>query len=222
MDQQAIPKMQRLETDQQLITSRLGNAAFGRSKIIYLPLALAIGSFMIMVYVLFDGLLQTLGIGVFLAILALFIVCIVAIILIYKRDIAFMKQNTTKAMVCFAQTITGNEREYAYSAIYTTGDLRHNADFIKSIANRILALENPSTPDEKKVRDLFRPDFIKPGEFAKQLPLSFTDNVVVYRKQFVFTAVPAPIRQQIDNDGGLFVAVALREENANFCKEFYQ
>lgn len=217
----SVERMKALEYNSELIESQLNSAAFGKSKIIYLPLVVAIGCLFFIGYVLFDGLTETVSVPTLLILAAVVVTSIIAMVLIFKKDKAALKRDTKTAMVCFAQKIFGNDREQVYSGIYTTGNRRHDDDFIRSVKEKIINLQ-PNTKEERAVADLFRPDFIKPGEFAKMLPLSFTNNIPVYRKQFSFVPISKNIKDRTDVEDGLFVVAALREENAWICKLFYQ
>lgn len=76
--------------------------------------------------------------------------------------------------------------------------------------------------DEQQVNKLFRIDLAKPGEFAKKLPLSFTDGITVWRKQFALGTLPKNIQQQIEENDRLFWVVAINPENAKVFYEAYR
>ena len=90
------------------------------------------------------------------------------------------------------------------------------------IAEKIdIAIENPQNATDKEVANLFRPDFANPNEFAKKLPLAFTDNIILWRKQVSFMAVSKEINQKIEDEDGKFAMVAIVPENARFLFEYY-
>ena len=133
-----------------------------------------------------------------------------------------MIAETTVAPTSIAKKIVGNDNEKAYSCIYITGENRHNETLLDEIAEKIdLAIVSPINSTDKEVANLFRPDFIKPNEFAKKLPLAFTNNNIVWCKQVSFMATPKEITQKIEDEGGKFAMVTLVPENARFLSDYY-
>lgn len=130
---------------------------------------------------------------------------------------------TKTASTSVAKKIVGNENEEAYDYIYITGEHWHNEALIDDLAQKILsAIARPQNNIEKEVARLFPVTFINTGEFAKQLPQSFTNNIPVWKKQIKLKAVPGEIKQNIRDEDGKFAVVAMNPEYAMLLQEYYK
>lgn len=111
-------------------------------------------------------------------------------------------EQTTIAPISIAKKVYGNDAQNIYYCIYSTGEMRHDSDFINHIAEKIFAI--PTNTKDKVAREilnLFKIDFANPGEFAKKLPLAFTEGVQVWRRQFALGVLPKDFQQKIlDHD----------------------
>lgn len=203
--------IQQQETNPSFIEANLGQAAFGKNKLMYLPLIAGIGLLMFVLFVVFDGLIETVGLNVIIILSVIIVLCFISVKLIHNHSIKELKTNVKLAPICYTKKIYGNDSEDIHYCIYTTGDNRHDKEFINNIAQKIVAISPTTTdPDEKNVNKLFRPDDINMGAFAKPLPLAFTEGVVIWRRQFLLRGIENP-------DAGFWV-VAINPENAKICK----
>lgn len=99
---------------------------------------------------------------------------------------------------------------------------RHDEQFMERIRHKILHLEdNTKDSTERKVKNLFLADFIMPGEFAKKLPLEFTEQTLVWRTQFTLSHIPKHITAMMSSDAGKFAVVGIIPENPKFITEYY-
>jgi len=217
-----IEKLKRLETSQDIVTKYAGMSSFGKNRIVYLPLLIGIGLLMFVAMAIFSDLTETVGVQTLIALSVVSLICFVLVKVIANAAKKKMIAETTFAPTCIAKKIAGNDAEMAYFCIYITGEKRHYETLIDEIAEKIdAAIQNPQNATDKEIFNLFRPDFIKPNEFAKKLPLAFTDNIVVWRKQVSFVGTSKEIKQQIEDDGGKFAMVAIVPENARFLSDYY-
>lgn len=215
-------KLKSLETNSNVIEKYAGASAFGKNRLIYLPLLLGIFLIIFIAMAFLSDLTETIGMMALVLMGAGALLCFVVVAMMASAAKKKMIAETTFAPTCIAKKLVGNQREEAYLCIYTTDGQRHSSEFLDEIAEKIgSAIEAPQNAIDKQVANLFREDFIKPNEFAKQLPLVFTDNVVVWRKQISFVGTPDHIKQKIEDENGNFAMVALVQENARFLFEYY-
>lgn len=218
-----IQKLKQMEQDPEILKRYIGISSFGRNRLIYLPLVAGIG-ILIFLFLIFTGdMMNEIGSAVIIGSALLSILCFVTVWLMAKRDKQKLHAETTTAPVSIGKIVAGNDNQKVHYCIYATRENRHNEELIDRVKDNIeAACANRSTSAEKKVFDLFRPDDIKPGEFAKKLPLEFTENVEIYRKQVSFKSVSDQVLKQImETDGGKFPLITIIDENAQFLKEYY-
>lgn len=217
-----IEKLRNLETDSAIINKYIRISSFGKNKIIYLPLVTGIGLLMFVAMAFISDLTETISMTLLIILCAIALLCFGLVKIIADSTRNKMLAITNTAPISIAKIIVGNSNESVFYSIYTTDENRHNEDFITRISDKIdLALENPQTPLEKEIGILFRPDFIKPNEFAKKLPLAFTENIVVWRKQVSLVAISKEIKDKIREDNDHFPMVTIVPENARFLADYY-
>ncbi|WDF45726.1 hypothetical protein PQ459_12555 [Chryseobacterium sp. KACC 21268] len=217
-----IEKLKKLETDSTIINKYIGVSSFGHNRIIYLPLVIGIGLLMFVAMAFFSDLTETVGMTMLIVLVAVAILCFGLVKIIADSTKKKLLATTNIAPISVAKIIVGNATERVFYCIYTTDENRHDESFIDRIAEKIdIAMENPQTPMNKEIAILFRPDFIKPNEFAKKLPLAFTENIVVWRKQVSFVASPKTVNEKIREEGDKFPMVTIIPENARFLSDYY-
>lgn len=203
------------ENDKEIIEKYVKKSAFGKSKWIYLPLLVCAFSLIILILCIVMGMLSQLGSFTIIILVSTILVCIILMFLINRRAYLTLKKETSYAPICIAQKIYGNPEQNVGYAIYTCGEKRHDREFINRIAQKIFEIEKvPSLEVQKQINQLFKKDFVKPGEFAKLLPLSFTENIPVWRRQFFLPNLE-------EKENFQFPVVVISEENAKIFKEFY-
>ncbi|WP_343565369.1 hypothetical protein [Sphingobacterium sp.] len=208
------------EHDRTIIDKYVKSSAFGKNKLVYFPLIIAIGLLCFIALAIFEGMVEAIGIGVISVLSAIVVLCFVWVVVINRSAYKKLNEETTMAPVCIAKKVYGNDGNNVYYCIYSTGQTRHDSFFIDTIAQRIFAISaNTNDKIEKEVLNLFKIDFAKPGEFAKQLPLAFTDGVEVWRRQFALGNLPKNAQQQIEDNDGQFAVVTILPENARILTE---
>lgn len=181
---------------------------------------IGIGLLCFLALAIFGGLIETIGIGVITLLSAIVVVCFILVAVINRSAGKKLSQETQMAPVCIAKKVYGNDMQNIYYCIYSTGEKRHDGVFIDTIAEKIFAI--PGNTDDKIERDLlelFKIDFANPGEFAKKLPLAFTNGVEVWRRQFALGAFSKDAQRQIEGNAGQFAVVAIRSENPRILRE---
>ena len=217
-----IEKLKSLETDPNIVKKYIGISSFGKNRIVYLPMLIGIALLMFVLMAVFSDLTATIGMPILVALTVVSLICFVLVKVIANATKKKMIAETTVAPTSIAKKIAGNENEKVYFCIYITGEHRHYETLLDEIAEKIdIAIQNPQNATDKEVANLFRPDFANPNEFAKKLPLAFTDNIIVWRKQVSFMAVSKEINQKIEDEDGKFAMVAIVPENARFLFEYY-
>lgn len=217
-----IEKLKKLETDSTIINKYIGVSSFGQNRIIYLPLVIGIGLLMFVAMAIFSDLTEAVGMTMLIVLVAVALLCFGLVKIIADSTKKKLLATTSIAQISVAKIIVGNATERVFYCIYTTDENRHDENFIDRIAEKIdIATENPQTPMDKEIATLFRPDFIKPNEFAKKLPLAFTENIVVWRKQVSFLASPKTVNEKISEEGDKFPMVTIIPENARFLSDYY-
>lgn len=215
-------QINKFENDSTIIGKYVKSAAFGKNKLMYFPLVIGIGLLFFLIFIVFDGLTQTVGVSTLGILAAITILCFMSVILINRSVLKKLKEETKFAPLCIAKKIYGNDDQNIYYCIYTSEEKRHDETFINDIANKIFAIPSDTKDStEKQILSLFKIDLAKPGEFAKKLPLSFTNGVTVWRKQFALGPLPKNIQQQIEDNNGQFWVVAINPENAKLFIEMY-
>ncbi|MGE8292575.1 MAG: hypothetical protein ACN6ON_12885 [Sphingobacterium sp.] len=210
----------KFEHDHTIIDKYVKSSAFGKNKLVYLPLMVAISLLGFIALVVFEGLIETIGIGVISIISAIVVICFILVAVINRSAHKKLYEEAKMAPVCIAKKVYGNDRYNNYYCIYSTGETRHDSSFINMIAQRIFAVStNTKDKVEKEILDLFKIDFVKPGELAKKLPLAFTDGVEVWRRQFALGHLPKEFQQQIEDNDRQFFVIAIVSENPRILTE---
>jgi len=217
-----IEKLKSLEKSQDIINKYVGISSFGKNRIVYLPMLIGIGLLMFVVMVFLGNVTETIGMPIIIGLIAVSILCFVMVKIISNATKKKLLLETKSAPTCIGKIVVGNDMEKVYHCIYTTEEHRHDEQFVDDIADKIwAAISNPSGPVEHQVVNLFRPDFIKPNEFSKKLPLLFTENKEVWTKQVSFKLATVQIMEQIKADEDKFAMVAIVAENARFLSDYY-
>ncbi len=216
-------ELNRLEHDPQIIKDYVQKSAFGKNKMMYLPLIVGIMICVFLAFIVYEGMMQEIGYTLVAVLVVVAIICFIGVAFLNRAAHKKLSLETNFVPICVAQKIYGEDTGNNYYAIYTCGSRRHDAAFIEHIANKILSLSlNTKDRVEQSVNKLFRKDFIKPGEFAKQLPVSFTEGEIVWRRQFALGSLPKAAQQQIEDNNQQFWVVALNPENAFLFRQYYK
>ncbi len=213
-------QLSKLEHDSSIIAKYVKSSAFGKNKLVYVPLVIGIGLLCFLALAIFGGLIETIGFGIISLLSAIVVVCFILVAIINRSAHKKLYEETKMAPVCIAKKIYGNDVQNVYYCIYAIGEKRHDSSFINTIADKIFAIpEHTNDTTEKEILKLFREDFIKPGEFAKQLPSAFTDGVEVWRRQFALGTLPKEVQKQIEDHDRQFCVVAISSENPRILIE---
>lgn len=213
-------KLGTFEHDRTIIDRYVKSSAFGKNRLVYLPLIIAIGLLCFIALAIFEGLVKEIGIEVIGVLSVIVVICFILVAVINRSAYKKLNEETTMAPVSIAKKVYGNDGNNIYYCIYSTGETRHDSFFINTIAQRIFAISaNTNDKIEREILNLFKIDFANPGEFAKQLPLTFTDGVEVWRRQFALGNLPKKAQQQIEDNDGQFTVVTIIPENARILTE---
>ncbi|TDQ11424.1 hypothetical protein [Pedobacter metabolipauper] len=141
--------------------------------------------------------------------IAIIVISLIVMIRMFKSSIGESLARLDDVPVCLAKQVYGNDQSETYYCIYTTGALRHNADFIEAVADKISNLEEEPDAEIRKIIDrLFEPSFTGDKILAELLPLEFTFNEEVYRKEIRFMHLSSAMKQAIaENNGKCIVFV---------------
>ncbi|WAC42581.1 hypothetical protein [Pedobacter sp. SL55] len=187
-----------------------------------MPLFVGIALLMFVAMAIFSNLTETIGMPTIIALSVVSIVCFVLVKVISTATKKKLMSQTTVAPTCVAKKIVGNDNALTYICIYTAEEHRHDEAFIERIAEKILiAISNPQSAANKEVANFFRPDFLKPNEFAKTLPLTFTEQVKVWCKQVSFVGTSTALKQNLIDEQDKFAMVAIVPENARLLLDYY-
>jgi hypothetical protein len=149
----------------------------------------------------------------------LILICIVAVIVIQANAKKHVLGNLDDVKVCLAKKIYGNDTTGAYYSIYTTGNKRHDADFIEVIADNIFNIyEEPDDSVRAEIDKLFREDFEGLHVAPVQLPVAFTYGEVVYRKEFKLSALQSDMKQNLIENNDKFIVLAYNNANTVLLK----
>lgn len=210
----------KFEHDRTIIDKYVKSSAFGKNKLVYAPLIIGIGLLCFLAFAIFEGLVETIGIGIISIMSVIVVVCFILVAVINRSAHKKLYEETKTAPVCIAKKVYGNDVQNIYYCIYSTGERRHDSSFINKIAEKIFAIPtNTNDKIDKEILDLFKIDFVKPGEFAKKLPLAFTDGVAVWRRQFALGNLPKDAQQQIEDNDRQFCVIAIVPENPRILTE---
>ena len=213
-------QLSKFEHDSTIIEKYVKSSAFGKNKTVYVPLVIGIGLFCFLVLAIFGGLIETIGIGVITVLSAIVIVCFILVAVINRSARKKLAQETQTAPVCIAKKIYGNDVQNIYYCIYSTGEKRHDNVFIDTIAEKIFAIPaNTNDKTDRALLELFKIEFANPGEFAKKLPLVFTNGVDIWRRQFALSTLPKAAQRQIEGNDGKFAVVVIDSENPRILIE---
>ncbi|GAA4168652.1 hypothetical protein [Sphingobacterium ginsenosidimutans] len=210
----------KFEHDRTIIDKYVKSSAFGKNKLVYAPLIIGIGLLFFLAFAIFEGLVETIGIGIISILSVIVVFCFILAAIINRSAHKKLYEETKTAPVCIAKKVYGNDVQNIYYCIYSTGEMRHDSSFINKIAEKIFAIPtNTNDKIDKEILDLFKIDFVKPGEFAKKLPLAFTDGVAVWRRQFALGNLPKDAQQTIEDNDRQFCVVAIVPENPRILTE---
>lgn len=210
----------KFEHDRTIIDKYVKSSAFGKNKLVYAPLIIGIGLLCFLAFAIFEGLVETIGIGIISIMSVIVVVCFILVAVVNRSAHKKLYEETKTAPVCIAKKVYGNDVQNIYYCIYSTGETRHDSSFINKIAEKIFAIPtNTNDKIDKEILDLFKIDFVKPGEFAKKLPLAFTDGVAVWRRQFALGNLPKDAQQTIEDNDRQFCVVAIVPENPRILTE---
>jgi len=123
-------QLSKFEHDNTIIKKYVKSSAFGKSKVVYLPLVIGIGMLCFLALVIFGGLIETIGIGVITVLSAIAVICFVMVAVINRSAHKKLSQETKMAPVCIAKKVYGNDKQHVYYCIYSPGEKRHDNVFI--------------------------------------------------------------------------------------------
>lgn len=215
-------QLDKFELDRTIIDKYVKSSAFGKNKIVYIPLVIGVALLAFLALAIFGGLITTIGIGYVFLLSAIVALCFILVVIINRAARKKLAEQTTIAPISIAKKVYGDDAQNIYYCIYSTGEMRHDSDFINHIAEKIFAI--PTNTKDKVAREilnLFKIDFANPGEFAKKLPLAFTEGVQVWRRQFALGVLTKDFQQKILDHDGQFCVVVISSENPRILTEHF-
>lgn len=120
-------EINRLEHDPQVIRDYVKKSAFGKNKLVYLPLVIGIMICVFLAFVIYEGMMQEIGYTLVAVLAAVAVICFVSVSLINRDAHKKLSQQTDFVPICVAQKIYGEDSGNNYYAIYTCGSKRHDA-----------------------------------------------------------------------------------------------
>lgn len=208
--------LQKLESNSEIKKKYAGAGSWGQNKIVYLPTILGVIS-ACAAYFMYDLAKTDSSFNTYLySCIIVAIVCLVAVIFIQKDAKKKVLENIENIPVCIAKKVYGNDSSELYYGIYTTGDKRHDIDFIETIADKIFNIDRE--PDEKlkrKIKSMFGEKLAKPqGAPSVLLPKEITQGENVYQGYFRFAHVGDEMKNIIKDNNDKFIVVVFNDINA--------
>jgi len=207
--------LKKLENNSEIKKKYAGAGSWGQNKIVYLPTLLGVfsaaGSYFMYELSKMDN---SYNIYIY-ACLVVAVICVVAVVQIQKNAKKKVLASIENVPVCIAKKVYGNDNAEIYYGIYTTGNRRHDIDFIESIADKIFNID--SEPDGKlkrKIRNMFGEKFASPNALSILLPTAFTYGENVYQGQFRFQHIGQEMKNVISENNDQFIVVAFNDTNA--------
>jgi hypothetical protein len=211
--------LNRLEGNTELKKAHAAEGSLGRNRLVILPVV--VGFIAAFVAYFFYDMGKTDPTYRTYAIVCgvLILICLVALIVIQANSKKQVLANLNEVTVCVAKKIYGNDRTGSYYSIYTTGNKRHDADFIEVIADKIFKInEEPDSSIRAEIDKLFREDFEGTHVAPVQLPIAFTYGEAVFRKEFNLSSLQPDMRQSLIENNDKFIVLAFKNSNTVLLK----
>lgn len=207
--------LDRLERNEPLKKAYAGQGSFGQNKLIALPVVIAFLSAFI-AYSLYGISKTDPSYSIYVMIsAAVVVVCIVAVVMMQASAKKNVLANLNDVKACLAKKIYGNDQTQVYYSIYSLGKMRHDADFLESIADKIFNIE--AEPDKQlltKITKLFQPNLEGMNAAPVLLPVEFTNGEQVYKKEFTFSTLDQQMKENIQQNNDRFIALSFHSGSA--------
>ncbi|KFF02534.1 hypothetical protein [Chryseobacterium luteum] len=208
-----------LETNDDLKKSYADQGTLGYNKLIALPVIVAFiatfGAYF------FYGISKTdpTYTSYFQISIAIIVICVVAVVMIQARAKKNVLGNLDDAKICLAKKIYGNSQTKVYYSIYTTGRMRHDEDFLESIADKIFEIDaEPNKQFQNKINKMFKPNLEGMNATPILLPIPFTNGEKVYKKEFSFSSLDQHMQENIQENNDKFIVLSFHSGNAVLLK----
>ncbi|WP_027385967.1 hypothetical protein [Chryseobacterium gregarium] len=208
-----------LETNDDLKKSYADQGSLGYNKLIALPVVVAfIAAFG--AYFFYDMSKTDPTYNIYFQIsTAIIVICVIAAVMIQ----AGVKKNVLGKLddvkICLAKKIYGNDQTKVYYSLYTTGRMRHDEDFLESMADKIFNIDaEPDKQLQNKINKMFRPDLEGMNATPILLPLAFTNGEKVYKKEFSFSSIDPHMQESIRENNDKFIVLSFHSGNAVLLK----
>jgi hypothetical protein len=211
--------LKRIEKSTAIKTRYAGAGSLGRNRLIAIPLVMAFFA-LFAIYFMYDMSKTEPGYSMYLYVaIGIALACIVTVVLMQRTSKVKTMASLDDVKACIARTTTGNDAAQIYYCIYTTGNKRHDPEFINSIAYKINHLEEePDQQLSKKIASMFGPRLAPPNGLATPLPEAFTFGEKVYQKQFDLSYLDKNTRAMITENSGMFPVLVYHSNNAQLVK----
>jgi heme exporter protein D len=207
--------LERLERNEDLKKAYAGQGSFGQNKLIALPII--IGFFSAFAAYSFYGISKTdpsYSMYVLISV-AIIVACIVAVVMMQAKAKKSVLANLDQVKACLAKKIYGNDQTQVYYSIYTLGKMRHDADFLESIADKIFNIDaEPDKQLQSKINKLFQANLEGMNAAPVLLPVAFTHGEEVYKKEFTFSALDPQMQENIKANNDQFIALSFHSGSA--------
>ncbi|UIR57539.1 hypothetical protein LZQ00_06890 [Sphingobacterium sp. SRCM116780] len=212
--------LEKLERNSEIKKKYAVLGSWGQNKVVYLPTILGLFS-AAGIYPIYDLSKTDSSFNTYLYICVIVaIICLIAVIFIQKDAKKKVIENIENVPVCIAKKVYGNDNAEIYYGIYTTGNKRHDLDFIESIADKIFNIDQEQ--DEKlkrKIKNMFGEKFAQPNSMSILLPSAFTEGENVYQGQFSFLHFSKEVKDIIENNNDKFIVIAFNDINAQLLRQ---
>ena len=212
--------LDRLERNEALKKAYAGQGSFGQNKLIALPIVIAFLSAFI-AYSLYGISKTDPGYSIYVLIsTVVVVVCIVAVVMMQARAKKSVLANLDEVKACLAKKIYGNDQTQVYYSIYTLGKMRHDADFLESIADKIFNIEaEPDKQLQNKINKLFQANLEGMNAAPVLLPVEFTYGEQVYKKEFTFSALNQQMKENIQQNNDQFIVLSFHSGSAILLRD---
>lgn len=211
--------LNQLESNEELKKSYAGQGSLGQNKLIALPIVIAFFAAFVAYYLY--GMSKTdPGYTSYVQIsVAIIVICVIAVVMMQAKAKKNVLGNLADVKTCLAKKIYGNDQTKVYYSIYTTGTMRHDADFLESIADKIFNINaEPDKQMQNKINKMFQPNLEGMNAAPILLPESFTNGEQVYKKEFTLSLVDQPMQESIKENNDKFIVLSFHSGNAVLLK----
>ncbi|MCH5721085.1 hypothetical protein [Niabella hibiscisoli] len=100
-------ELNRLEHDPQIIKDYVKKSAFGKNKMMYLPLIVGIMICVFLAFVVYEGMIQDVGYTLVSILVVVAIICFIGVAVLNRAAHKKLSQETSLVPICIAQKYTG-------------------------------------------------------------------------------------------------------------------